>query len=63
MTFLLTYWRVFAIAAALAAATAGGAYQIIQEGNWIHVSADTRMRGIVLTAHFDNGKATYTAGA
>lgn len=28
MTFLLTYWRVFAIAAALAAAAAGGAYQM-----------------------------------
>jgi hypothetical protein len=37
--------------------------QLIQEGTWVHISFDPKMRGQVMTAHFDNGKATYTAGA
>lgn len=36
--------------------------QCIQEGTWVHVSFDPKMRGEVLTAHFDNGKTTYTKG-
>lgn len=38
--------------------------QIIQEGNWVHASADPRMRQLAMTAHFGpDGKATYTQGA
>jgi zinc D-Ala-D-Ala carboxypeptidase len=37
--------------------------QCIQEGAWVHISFDPQMRRQVLTAHFDNGKATYTQGA
>ncbi|UWZ82477.1 D-Ala-D-Ala carboxypeptidase family metallohydrolase [Occallatibacter riparius] len=37
--------------------------QLIQEGTWVHISFDPKMRGQVLTAHFVNGKATYTQGA
>ena len=36
--------------------------QLIQEGSWVHISVDPRMRGEVLTASFSNGKATYTNG-
>ena len=37
--------------------------QLIQEGDWCHVSfVASGARGQVLTAHFVNGKATYTAG-
>lgn len=35
----------------------------IQEGRWVHISFAPEMRGIALTAHFDEtGKATYTEG-
>jgi hypothetical protein len=37
--------------------------QLIQEGTWVHISFDPRERLEVLTAHFANGKATYTRGA
>ncbi len=37
--------------------------QCIQEGAWVHISFDPRMRREVLTAHFANGTATYTQGA
>jgi hypothetical protein len=37
--------------------------QLIQEGTWVHISFDPKMRRQVLTAHFDGGKATYTQGA
>lgn len=37
--------------------------QLIQEGSWVHISADPRMRREVLTAHFGPGGVTYTAGA
>jgi zinc D-Ala-D-Ala carboxypeptidase len=33
--------------------------QIIEEGRWIHLSIDPRMRNNTLTANFKNGKATY----
>ena len=36
--------------------------QLIQEGNWTHVSFSERGRGEILTAHFLNGRATYTKG-
>lgn len=37
--------------------------KLICEGSWVHVSFDPQMRGITLTAHFDDaGKATYTSG-
>jgi len=36
--------------------------QIIQEGTWVHISFDPQMRHQVLTAHFNNGVATYTKG-
>jgi putative chitinase len=36
--------------------------QIINEGNWVHISFDPRMRGDVLTARFVGGKANYTKG-
>jgi hypothetical protein len=36
--------------------------QVIQEGNWVHLSVAPTLRGQVLTAHFDDGIATYTAG-
>lgn len=37
--------------------------QCIQEGTWVHLSVDPRMRQQTLTAHFDaSGKATYTNG-
>jgi hypothetical protein len=36
--------------------------QIIFEGTWCHFSCDHRMRGMLLTAHFGGGPATYTNG-
>jgi len=37
--------------------------QLIQEGHWTHISFDPRMRGEVMTAHFDeNGNAHYQTG-
>lgn len=36
--------------------------QLIQEGTWVHISFDPRMRGQVLTAHFDGGSVHYTEG-
>ena len=36
--------------------------QLIQEGTWVHISFAPAMRQQVLTAHLNNGKATYTAG-
>jgi Peptidase M15 len=37
--------------------------QCIQEGTWVHISFDPRLRREVLTAHFGNGGVTYTQGA
>lgn len=36
--------------------------QLIYEGTWVHISVDPRYRLQVLTARFENGKATYTPG-
>lgn len=36
--------------------------QCIQEGTWVHVSFDPRMRNQFLTAHFGAGGTTYTNG-
>ena len=36
--------------------------QLIQEGRWVHISFDERMRNETLTATFINGKANYTEG-
>jgi len=36
--------------------------QVIQEGNWVHVSFAPAKRGEVLTAHFSGGRATYSTG-
>lgn len=36
--------------------------QLIYEGTWVHLSIDPRNRREVLTAHFKNGKASYTKG-
>lgn len=36
--------------------------QIIEEGSWVHVSFDPRMRGEVLTATFKDGTPTYAYG-
>lgn len=36
--------------------------QVIQEGTWVHVSFDPRMRRNVLTASFGPGGATYSQG-
>jgi hypothetical protein len=36
--------------------------QCIQEGTWVHLSFDPRMRREVLTAHFGARGTTYTAG-
>jgi zinc D-Ala-D-Ala carboxypeptidase len=37
--------------------------QCIMEGTWVHISFARAMRREVLTAHFSDGKATYTRGA
>ena len=37
--------------------------QCIQEGTWVHISFNPRMRQEVLTAHFGAGGTTYTQGA
>jgi hypothetical protein len=34
--------------------------QLIEEGTWVHISVDPRMRRQVLTATFSNGKASYS---
>ncbi len=36
--------------------------QLIQEGKWVHLSIDHRMRRELLTASFIGGKASYTNG-
>ena len=36
--------------------------QVIQEGNWVHVSFDPRLRGNALTATFGPNGATYSGG-
>lgn len=36
--------------------------QLIQEGTWVHISFDPRMRREVLTAHFGKDGTTYTKG-
>lgn len=36
--------------------------QLIQEGTWVHISFTGTPRREVLTAHFNQGKATYTTG-
>lgn len=36
--------------------------QLIYEGTWVHFSIRGDMRRQILTAHFNGGKATYTAG-
>jgi zinc D-Ala-D-Ala carboxypeptidase len=36
--------------------------QLIQEGTWVHLSFAPTLRDQVLTAHFKDGKATYTSG-
>lgn len=36
--------------------------QLIQEGQWVHISAAPMPRGDVLTAHFGPGGTTYTRG-
>ncbi len=36
--------------------------QLIQEGTWVHVSFDPKMRGQILTAKFVGGIAHYTEG-
>lgn len=36
--------------------------QLIFEGAWVHISFEPKMRNQVLTARFDSGRATYTAG-
>ena len=35
---------------------------ILEFGAWTHISVNPRMRQEVLTAHFTNGKVTYTQG-
>jgi zinc D-Ala-D-Ala carboxypeptidase len=37
--------------------------QLIQEGTWVHISFDLRMRRQVLTAHFGPNGTTYSQGA
>ena len=36
--------------------------QCIQEGTWVHISFDPKLRGQVLTAHFGQHGTTYTQG-
>lgn len=36
--------------------------QLIYEGTWVHVSFREMPRGNVMTAHFNNGKTTYSKG-
>lgn len=36
--------------------------QLILEGAWVHFAIADKMRKQVLTAHFNGGRATYTAG-
>lgn len=37
--------------------------QLIQEGSWVHISFDPKMRKEIMTAHFGAGGTTYSAGA
>jgi len=37
--------------------------QLIQEGGWVHISFDQRMRQQVMTASFSGGAPNYTQGA
>ena len=39
-----------------------GVDQLLWEGTWVHCSFNDNPRGEVLTAHFDNGRVTYTKG-
>jgi len=50
------------IARAIQASTIAVDQLILEGGRWIHISIDPRMRGQVLTATFEHGKATYTQG-
>lgn len=36
--------------------------QLLQEGTWVHVSFAPALRQQVMTAHFTEGRATYTQG-
>jgi hypothetical protein len=36
--------------------------KVINEGSWVHISFDPRMRRIALVADFSSGKPTYTEG-
>ena len=36
--------------------------QLISEGTWLHFSVSPQGRNEILTAHFGNGKTTYTRG-
>src|SRR5258706_16092735 len=36
--------------------------QLIEEGNWVHISVNPRFRKEVLTAHFEGGHVRYTHG-
>ena len=36
--------------------------QLIQEGTWVHISFEPKVRREVLTAHFVNGRASYLPG-
>lgn len=36
--------------------------QLIQEGTWVHISFSPFERRTVLTAHFSNGRASYSPG-
>ena len=36
--------------------------QLIQEGNWVHISVRPPLRQEILTAHFESGKVRYTIG-
>lgn len=36
--------------------------QLIEEGNWVHISFSDNPRRSVLTAHFNAGRVTYTKG-
>lgn len=52
-----------AIAQAIVARSGLKFDQLIQEGTWVHVSFDPKMRGDVLTAHFGLDGTKYTRGA
>lgn len=56
-----TFGAPFAIAKAIAASDIAFD-QCIQEGTWVHISFDPRMRRDCLTASFGPGGATYSKG-